>query len=202
MAKLKAPPDPRGGHVRLHWEILDSRAWLALDWLDQGLYVALRRKLRASNNGNIEATLKTMRHAGFKSSASLAKGLRALQAVGLIEKTRQGGIANGGKECSLYRFTDEDTWEHAKQGIKAMKATNDWRQFATIAQAEAAVRAAHGAAKRPVPSVKSKVQHLKRADSASERIGQFSDSTIEHSEVGPLQLLNTSCEPQIGRRAA
>lgn len=73
MARGKVPADPRGGHIRLYWELVDSVAWRALTWAERGLYLAMRRKLLGTNNGNIEATLGTLRHAGITSSASLAK---------------------------------------------------------------------------------------------------------------------------------
>lgn len=82
--------DPEGGHVRLYWKLLDSPAFLSLSWADRCLYLALKRKMNGSNNGNIEASLGSLRAAGFTSSATLAKGLRALLTVGLIDKTRQG----------------------------------------------------------------------------------------------------------------
>lgn len=76
---MKRPPrDPRGGHTRLYHEIQDSSAWRVLSWAEQGLWLAMRRKLGATNNGNIEATLGGsggLRHSGITSSASLAKGL-------------------------------------------------------------------------------------------------------------------------------
>lgn len=69
-------------------------------------------------------------------------------AVGLIDRTRDGGIARGEKFCTLYRFTDEVTFDHPKLGIVAGPATNDWRRFTTICEAKAAIRAAAA----PVPS--------------------------------------------------
>ncbi len=66
--------------------------------------------------------------------------MRRLEALGFIEKTRQGGIAFGGKLCSLYRFTDEPTYDIAKAGVRAGHATNEWEQFANMAEARAAVR--------------------------------------------------------------
>jgi hypothetical protein len=147
----KAVKDPRGGHIRVYWDLLDSMAWRALAWTDQGLFVAMRRQLRGSNNGDISATLTTMRHAGFTSPATLSKSLRALQTMGFIVKTRQGGIASGAKSCSLYRFTDEPTFDIPKHELKACKATNEWKQFKTLAQATAALDVAHLAAKRPRP---------------------------------------------------
>jgi hypothetical protein len=189
MARKKAPPDPRGGHVRLHWELLDSLAWRALSWADRGLYVAMRRNLKATNNGNIEATLGTLRHAGINSSATLAKGLRALMTAGFIDKTRQGGIAYGTKFCSLYRFTDEGVFDYPKLGIKAMGATNDWRRFQKLAEARAAVAAAHAAAKRPESAAAPKVQKLKHAASAIEPAGEFSASVSEAAAPALVQRL-------------
>jgi hypothetical protein len=179
VARNKAPPDPRGGHVRLHWELLDSVAWRALSWADRGLYVAMRRNLKATNNGNVEATLGTLRHAGITSSATLAKGLRALMTAGFIDKTRQGGIAYGVKFCSLYRFTDEAVFEQPKLGIKPIGATNDWRRFQKLAEVRAAMAAAHAAAKRPEPAAAPKVQNLKHAASATESKADFSASVYE-----------------------
>lgn len=192
-----------GGHVRVYWSILDSPAWHALSYADQALYMALRRDLGATNNGNISATLKTMRHRGFTSSATLAKCLRALQAVELIDKTRQGGIANGGKECCLYRFTDQETWPHPKKGVAAMKPSHGWRRFASRAQAAAVIREAHANARRPTPNgVESKVQKLKRADSKFEPGDANCASEAEHDADAATQILNTNASAADRRKTA
>lgn len=162
MSKRK-PEDPRGGHIRLYWALVDSPAWRALSWVDQGLYIAMRRKLRATNNGNIEATLATLRHADITSPATLSKSLRALQVLGFIAKTRQGGIAHGVKHCSLYRFTDEPVFEMPKLGIKAERITNEWQAFKTLAEANAALKTAHDAAISTKPKTQSK--YAPRTDS-------------------------------------
>ena len=181
----RTPLDPRGGHVRLYWDLLDSVAWRALSWAERGLYVAMRRKLLGANNGNIEATLGTLRHAGITSSATLAKGLRSLATAGFIEKTRQGGIAYGTKVCSLYRFTDEPVFDHPKLGIKAMRPTNEWRAFEKIAEVRAALRAAHANAKRPLGKTRPKVQQVNRSGSASEWKASVTDS-IPEAEAAAL----------------
>ena len=187
----KRPSDPRGGHCRIYWEIIDSMAWKALDWSARGLYVEMRRKLQSTNNGNIEASLGTLRHSGVKSSATLAKGLRSLQAVGLIETTRQGGIAVGQKFCSLYRFTDEATFEHPKLGVKASLAGNRWKQFTTLAEARAALKTAHAAAKRPDKN-KLGLQKLKRVGSKTEASTRILDSDSEAVASSLLHKLNKS----------
>ena len=81
-----------------------------------------------------------MVHAGISSSSTLNSALRRLEVLGFLAKTRQGGIASGGKLCCLYRFTDECTYDIAKVGVKAGPATNDWKRFSTLAMAKAAVR--------------------------------------------------------------
>ena len=182
----KRPADPRGGHVRIYWEIIDSMAWRALAYSSQSLYVVLRRNLKGTNNGNISAALGDMKHSGWRSSATLASGLRELQAVGLIEATRQGGIARGENTCSLYRFTDEPVFEQTKLGIAACKATNEWRQYTTLKDAESAIQAAHAAAKRRPKKINAGVQNLKPAASKIEAERPFTDSKFE--AVHPLLL--------------
>jgi hypothetical protein len=170
----KKPADPRGGHVRIYWELIDSMAWRALDWSSVGLYVAMRRKLQSTNNGNLSCTLGDMKHYGMGSSATLAKALKALQAVGLISMTRQGGIAFGQKVCSLYRFTDEQVFEQPKVGVKASAPTHEWRQFTTLGQAKAAIHAAHATTKNA-----SGLQKLKRVGSKNEASTRFNASEVE-----------------------
>jgi hypothetical protein len=198
----KVPADPRGGHVRLHWELVDSVAWRALSWADRGLYIAIRRKLLGSNNGNIEASLSTLRHAGVTSSASLAKGLRALMTVGFLAKTRQGGIAYGQKVCSLYRFTDELVLQFPKLNIKAMRATNEWRQFGNLAEVRAALKAAHDAAKRPaMKRAGSGLQKMKGIGSVSERKASMTDSIDEQEAAASVQKLKLADRAKTRRKA-
>lgn len=129
----KKPADPRGGHVRIYWDLIDSVAWRSLGYASQSLFLLMRRKLMGTNNGNISATLGELKHYGWKSSATLNKALKELQALGFIAVTRQGGIAFGQKVCTLYRFTDVDVYEHPKLGIRSISATNDWKRFSTLA---------------------------------------------------------------------
>jgi hypothetical protein len=140
--------DPRGQHLRLYVDIIDSPAWIALSATAKDLYISLRRQLGSTNNGDISATFSVLKHRGIKSSATLAKSLRELETVGLIARTRQGGIAYMSKQCTLYRFTDVDCYDIPKKHVTAQKASNEWKQYTRIAQAEAAIKAAHAAALR------------------------------------------------------
>ena len=143
MAKQKFK-DARGPHLRIYWALLDSSAWFALSFSQRALYIACRRKLTSNNNGNIALTLAGLLEQGFTASSStLAGGLRALQAVGFIAVTREGGKVNRGQAIpTLYRFNDEPCHEWAKLDIAMMKASNDWQQFATVQAATEAINAA------------------------------------------------------------
>lgn len=181
--------------MRLYWSILDSPAWRVLTHADVRVYLALRRKLGRTNNGDINATLAEMRHAGISSSSTLSSALRRLETLGFIEKTRQGGIAFGGKLCSLYRFTDEGTYEIAKVGVKAGPPTDDWRRFNNMADARTAIRPLK--AKNKV-----KVRQSTRSASAIESEGAFSASTIERAGLAPVRLSNRKATLPTALKAA
>lgn len=185
----KKPTDPRGGHVRLYWGLIDSIAWRSVSYSSQAVYIAMRRRLQSTNNGNISAALGDMKHYGISASATLAKALRELQTVGLIAVTRQGGIAYGRQVCSLYRFTDEAVYEHPKLGVKAGPPTDDWKRFTKLAEAKAAIKAAHADAQRPTGKNNSRIQILKRNGSDSEALSQFNDSDSEAVAVSLVQKL-------------
>jgi hypothetical protein len=180
------PKDPRGGHARLYWALLDSPAYIALGWSARALYVDLRRTLGATNNGNISATLSTLKHRGWRSSATLNKALKELVAVGLIAQTRKGGIASMSKICSLYRFTDVEVYEQPKLEISAMKATCDYRGFQSLTTARTAVREA-----REIHHGKNrKLQKLKLTASQNEAMRPFIASETEQDARSQLQNLN------------
>lgn len=181
--------DDMGAHARLYESIVNSPAWLALPFSTRALYVQLRVKLKQTNNGNIDATAAALKHSGFRSTATIFRALRELETVGLIAKTRQGGIAAGGKVCNLFRFTDKECWEFPKLGLPACKATKDWLVWTSVREAKAAITAAHRAAKRPAEENASKPQKPKRKASKSEAAGQIVASKSEQGDGGKLQRL-------------
>lgn len=198
MAKQKKE-DPRGGHVRLYWDLVDSMAWRCLSPTSKALYVAMRRDLKGTNNGNISATLGDLKHRGIRSSATLAKGLRELQSLGLIAMTRQGGVAWGKKTCSLYRFTDEESYDLPRLGITGSKTTHEWKTFTTLAQANNALKQAHANAKRSKPREvdgerqnKVGLQKVNGTRSKPERKGKIPGSVPEAVAVTLLQEMKPS----------
>lgn len=140
-------PDPRGAHVRLFWQTIDSNAWRCLSATDQRCYIALLRNLRSTNNGDLSLPFSAAKTHGVKSQSTLAKSLRALAAVGLIAVTRKGGCTRGGqRRPTLYRITDVECYEVPAKFIAASKATNEWKDVKTLAQGRAMIRAAEAAA--------------------------------------------------------
>jgi DNA-binding MarR family transcriptional regulator len=180
MKRDSPPKDPRGGHVRLYWALLDSPAWRVLSHADVRVYLALRRKLGKFNNGDINATLTEMRHSGIRSSSTLATALQRLEKLGFIEKTRQGGIANGGKLCSLFRFTDEQNLDIPKLNLRASRPTSDFEQFATMAQAKEAIR---GLTHRE----KGKVRLAKRTALKTKADAVISALTVKQGALSPTR---------------
>lgn len=136
--------DVRGAHARIYWSLLDSPAWFALSYSQRALFVACRRRLTSNNNGNLAFTMAGLAMQGFTASSStLASGLRALQAVGFIAVTREGGKVNRGQAIpTLYRFTDEECHQWVKLDIPSIKPSNEWRQFPTVQAATHAINAA------------------------------------------------------------
>ena len=94
---LKVP-----AHIRVDMTLLNSPAYIALDACAKALYIGLRSKVNSYNNGNINATLSVLKHRNWRSAVTLAKAIRQLEAVGLIDKTRKTiGVEKGSKMCNL-----------------------------------------------------------------------------------------------------
>ena len=161
-------------HIRVNLCLLDSPAFIALDWTARALFLDLRHRMRGTNNGNISAALSELRHRGWNSSATLVKALRQLEAVGLLKKTRQTiGVVRGSKVCNLYRFTDIEVYERTKLGIPAMKSTDDYKAFKTLDEARRAI------VQSAESNKKTALQKMKRDASEIEAIGSIDASEIE-----------------------
>lgn len=189
-------------HLRLHHHLYDSHAFSALTPVEARVWLSLRRRCGPTNNGDLSMTLADARHAGISSSSTLAKALRALEAAGLIARTRTGTVAGGGlRTCSLYRFTDLAVLQMLKVPTPAMPATNEWEHFRTKAQVLAAIRSAHEAAKRPRENT-SKDQKSNCADSKFEASSPISDSKIEHRGVATVRNSKRRNGSEIGLQPA
>ncbi len=126
-------------HCRVRADVTSSNAWRVLGNSAKALYLDLRSKLKSDNNGNINAALSEMKHMGWSAPGTLSNALYQLQAVGLIVRTRSGGVERGSKVCSLYAFTDLSVNRFERQGIDARRPTFDYRNFRSIAEAQSAL---------------------------------------------------------------
>lgn len=202
MTKKIIPPDPRGGHVRLYWEILDSNAWRCLSATDQRAYVALQRQLRSTNNGDLSLPLTYARHAGITSSATLAKSLRALVAVGLLAVTRRGGCTKGGQRLpNLYRFTDHQVYEHPVKNIEATKPTNEWKAVKSIAMGRALIRDAEKLAAEISASKKNTLlQKFNLTASKNELVERLTASKNEVWPALPTSIIEAGKTTKTGQK--
>ncbi len=191
MARHKTPADPRGGHIRLYWDLYDSNAWRCLSATDQRAYMAICRQVRSTNNGDLSLPLSEARAHGITSPATLAKSLRALATVGLIAVTRKGGCSRGGQRLpTLYRLTDRETFEVPAKHIEACRPTNEWRTVKTLAQGRAMIRQANGAAsEKAPPTEKSPLQFLTATTSKTEAVEAVTTSKNEAWTPAPLQKM-------------
>lgn len=213
MARLTIPKDVRGSHTRLYHALQDSHAWRALSHVERSMWLSLRRQLLKFNNGDIGATRDKIAKDGFTSPTTTSKCLRSLLAVGLLAKTYQGGLTHGGKECSLFRFTDEPCLDIPKYRITACKASNEWQTWKSVAEAAAAIKVAHAAVKNPdhrnssksraaAADGASKLQRVYRSDTADVAESPFSDTANDLCQVSPIQPLIYAATPSIGRKPA
>ena len=69
------------------------------------LLLDLSRQLNGKNNGGLIATFSKMKERGWRSTSTLEAAKKELLAAGLIEQTRQGGLAQGARVPSLYAVT-------------------------------------------------------------------------------------------------
>lgn len=140
MAKKTEFKDPMGHHIRLYAQIYDSPAFKALSPTDVMAYLALRRDLKGTNNGDLSLTLTKSKGRGIGHHLTLARSLRALCAVGLIYQTRKGGATRGGQRLpSLYAVTDVDVFAMPQKYIEAQKATHAWRKVTSAEEGRAMI---------------------------------------------------------------
>lgn len=128
-----------GRFISLYHDLLNSPAYRVLSSKGKTLLIDLRVSYYGCNNGNISAAFSDLKHRGWKSPATLSKSLYELRSLGFIAVTRAGGLKQGTRVCSLYRFTDLPVLDIPKHGIQAVKATHDYKAYKTLSEAVQAV---------------------------------------------------------------
>ncbi|WP_173054670.1 hypothetical protein [Candidatus Nitrotoga sp. AM1P] len=106
-------------HYQVPRELADSLAFRNLPSAAKVLWHDLMMQYHSGNNGNINAVLSELAHYNWRSSTTIAKGLRFLIAHRLIKETRMGGKHAGNlKQCCLYAFTHLPTHANTKLNIQ------------------------------------------------------------------------------------
>jgi hypothetical protein len=90
-----------GGYLALPHSVMASPNFRAASAHAIKLLNDLGFQYRGGNNGDLSAAWRIMQPRGWKSRDTLARAIRELLELGLIEKTRQGGL----HLCSLFALT-------------------------------------------------------------------------------------------------
>ena len=93
---------PGPSYIQVPHFVMDSPQWAAMDAFALKLLFELARQYKGNNNGDLSATVESMKERGWRSKDTLPAKLRHLEANGWIVKTRQGGRHIG---CNLYAVT-------------------------------------------------------------------------------------------------
>ena len=148
MSKVKLQRDPRGHSLRIYSDVFDSPAFSALSPHDVLAYLALLRELKGYNNGDLSLPLTRAKKCGIRHHLTLARGLRALCAVGLVAVTRKGGCTKGGQRLpNLYRMTDRECYAIPAKFLEAKKETHEWKHVLSVQQGHDLIHAAELMAK-------------------------------------------------------
>lgn len=189
---FKPPKDPRGGHIRLYWDLFDSVAWSCLSASAQLAYLALMRQKGSTNNGDLSLPITFAKRYGISSTSTLTKSLRELVALGFIAVTRRGGSTKDGQRlATLYRFTDIEVYAVPAKFIEATKPTNDWRAITTIEIARQKLDAAEVAAAEAAADKKTKTQ-LRISTSTSSKNEVVEPKTTSKFEAWPSAPVRNS----------
>ncbi|UIN23509.1 hypothetical protein [Herbaspirillum frisingense] len=178
--------------------MLNSPAYRVIGFAAKALFFDLRDKLTGTNNGTIVATLGEMRHKGWASSATLAKALYELRAMGFIAVTVEGGLKQRQRTPSLYRFTDLPVLDQPKSHVQAIGASHDYLRFATVREAEKALTVLFSelqeSGRKKQIRKNLPVQNLNCASSENELKEDFFSSGNEQVVAISVQKLNTGSE--------
>lgn len=95
----------RATFTALPHAVQDSAAFRSLSAAAVKLLIDILRGYNGRNNGNLACTYSQLRQRGWRSTATLSRAKDELLASGLIEQTRQGGLAQGRRIPSLFGVT-------------------------------------------------------------------------------------------------
>src|SRR6056297_1966693 len=115
--------------------VLDSNAFLSLTSAAVKLLLDVLRQFDGKNNGNLSITYTQMQQRGWRSTSTLSRAKDQLIEHGLIEKTRQGGLSQGRRTCSLFAITwlpinriEDRNGQHVLDIPPAKVASGKWKE--------------------------------------------------------------------------
>ncbi len=117
--------------VQIPHFVLESQQWADLPPNAIKLLMELARQYKGKNNGDLSATMSTLKARGWSSEPTVWKHLRLLEERGWIVKTKQGSRYTG---CNLYAVTwwKVDPCDGKHLHPVEHKASNAWKnQIAT-----------------------------------------------------------------------
>ncbi|CAH2793909.1 MAG: hypothetical protein CBARDCOR_5001 [uncultured Caballeronia sp.] len=107
--------------------MITCHAYRVLSGPSKNLLWDLKSMCNGKNNGSIGAPLSAMKaRFGWTSSSVLSRLLYELRAMGFIALMKQGGLREGIRVRSLYRFTDLPVYEDKQTGRQAVGQTFDY----------------------------------------------------------------------------
>ena len=198
MSRPKKEPEIGRGiqHCRIRLDVTKSIAWSVLGSSSKALYLDLRSRVHEYNNGDLEATLKSLKPSGWVSSATLSKSLYELLSLGFIVKTRGGGVEYGSKQCSLYGFADLRINQRPDKGIEKRGATSEYLEYRTVGDARKAL--ADGVARLRLEALqrKGRATPKKNDASESEQVKPFDASASEQVTPSPYSKTEQGNAPE------
>ncbi len=95
----------QGGYLALPKVVMEHEDFREISPSSHKVLMALSCQYNGKNNGDLSATLTTMKAWGGMSHTTLGKALRELQERRLIVKTRDALIGREGARCALFAIT-------------------------------------------------------------------------------------------------
>lgn len=92
-------PRIRGQFAPLSYKLIDSPAWEELSGNAHSVYIKIMRQRNGYNDRNLKLPYSQIK----LSSATTAKALKQLVAIGLIDVVERGGLF---KKCSIYALSE------------------------------------------------------------------------------------------------
>lgn len=99
--RKKAPENAEGSFSKMPHRVLDSKAYLELNFAAKALLHELVRQLNGYNNGHLQLTTTWLRKRGWTSSDTISRVTNELIESFLVVNTRQGGLNIGPSQFAV-----------------------------------------------------------------------------------------------------